>query len=165
MKNNAYIYGGLALAGAALTIALIHYFNQKKGSDSGWIKPAEGRLTSPVGIRIDPLTGNKIESHNGQDIALVMNTPIRDARDGMVISTTPTTAGGNQVIVQHNNGWRTGYAHLNSVVVKTGQHVKQGDIIAYSGNTGSHTTGPHLHFTMKDAQGNTLDPRDYVYTS
>ena len=71
--------------------------------------------------------------------------------------------GGNQLIIRHDNGFMTGYAHLTKALVKKGDKVKQGDYVAMSGNTGS-STGPHLHFTMKDKAGNWVDPAKAVYS-
>ncbi len=166
MKKEVYIFGGLALVGVTLATLIVL---KKKGKislpGSEWVKPVEGKLTSPVGVRVDPVTGLKTETHNGQDIAVPIGTSVKAPKAGVIKSTTPTDAGGNQVIMVHNNGWFSGFAHLSKALVKPGQVVKQGEAIALSGNTGSHTTGAHLHYTMKDAKGQLLDPRNYVYKS
>ncbi len=165
MNKNYYIYGGIALVGVTLTILIIR---EKQGNGSllakEWIKPVDGRLTSPVGMRVDPVTKKQNVSHNGQDIAVPIGTKVKAPRDGEILNTNSSDAGGNQVVMVHNNGWFSGFAHLSKVLVSAGQKVKQGEIIALSGNTGRHTTGAHLHYTMKDEKGNTLDPRKYVYT-
>jgi murein DD-endopeptidase MepM/ murein hydrolase activator NlpD len=65
------------------------------------------------------------------------------------------------VTITHANGFQSGYAHLSEQLVKAGQKVKQGDIIAKSGNTG-RSTGAHLHFTLR-YNGIALDPQQYLY--
>jgi murein DD-endopeptidase MepM/ murein hydrolase activator NlpD len=77
---------------------------------------------------------------------------------GTVISVFTTDGGGLSLILQHPNGWRTGYAHLNRVLVAMGEEVIQGEVIAEVGNTG-RSTGPHLHFTMRNASGQYVDPQ------
>lgn len=154
----------LSLTGAALVLTGIVIVVKAKGKGSGgWIKPVTGPLTSGFGLRKDPLNSSVIQGHNGQDIGVPANTPVKNPYPGSVVDTTPTTDGGNQVIIKHNNGWFTGYAHLNKVLVTKGQTLKKGQVFALSGNTGAHTTAPHLHFTMTDPQGNKKDPKLYVY--
>lgn len=167
MKLDYIVYGGLGLVGITATVLLVRHFRKTgTGSSSGpttWIKPVEGPLTSGVGQRVDPVSKKTIQTHNGQDIAVSVGTPVKAPADGTITSTTASEAGGNQIVMVHNNGWFTGYAHLSQVKVFKGQKVKQGQVIALSGATGAHITGPHLHFTMKDAKGTTLDPKKYVY--
>lgn len=169
MKKEHAIIGGIAVVGIVLTFLIIKKtFGKKiaKSLDIGdWMKPVEGKLTSGFGLRKDPLNPSKTEGHNGQDIAVPMGTPVRAPAAGTIKNTTPTTEGGKQVIMVHDNGWFTGYAHLSEVLVKPGQKVKKGDIIAHSGNSGAHTTGAHLHFTMTDPKGVKVDPKKYVYTA
>lgn len=165
MKTTYYIYGGMLVAGITLTILIVrHHRTGAVILGPSWLKPVEGRLTSPVGLRVDPVTGKQNASHNGQDIAVPIGTEVKAPRAGEIKSTTPSTEGGNQVIMVHNNGWFSGFAHLSKVLVKPGQKVKQGEVIALSGNTGARTTGAHLHYTLKDEKGTILDPRKYVYT-
>jgi len=89
--------------------------------------------------------------HNGIDLAAQIGTPVKAALSGTVIGTSNTDAVrgcysfGKWVMVKHNNGLSTMYAHLSQVVVSQGQSVGTGSVIAYSGETG-YATGPHLHF-------------------
>ena len=165
MKTEHIVYGSLAVVGTISAILLIRHFT-KSGEIiiTTWIKPVEGKLTSGVGKRIDPVSGKTVQTHNGQDIAVPIGTPVKAPADATVSSTASNDAGGKQIVLVHKNGWFTGYAHLSDVKVQKGQTVKQGQVIALSGNTGARTTGPHLHFTMKDEKGTTLDPKKYVYT-
>jgi murein DD-endopeptidase MepM/ murein hydrolase activator NlpD len=87
----------------------------------------------------------------GIDIGLVMNTPIVATRDGVVqaVNIDNRRSGyGVHVIIAHDNGYESTYAHLDSASVSTGQVVSQGDLIGLSGNTG-RSTGPHLHFEIR----------------
>lgn len=126
-----------------------------------FLMPVTGRISSGFGYRIDPLT-NQGSGHNGIDIAVPIDTPVLAPMDGEVISRYSNSLGGVQLIVKHPNGWKTGYAHLNKYGnFKVGDTFKQGDVIAYTGNSGSHTTGAHLHFTLTDPKGTKRDPEHY----
>jgi murein DD-endopeptidase MepM/ murein hydrolase activator NlpD len=122
--------------------------------------PVQGRLSSKFGTRIHPITG--VESfHNGIDIAAPTGTPVYAPADGVVEGTSNTTKGGLQMVLRHNNGMKTGYAHLSKRIATLGDRVKRGDIIAEVGNTGA-STGPHLHFTVTDTMGKKVDPLTYL---
>lgn len=96
--------------------------------------------------------------HNGIDFRASVGTKIRAALSGTVIGTGNTDqypgcySYGKWVLIRHNNGLTTLYAHLSLIRVKEGQHVGTGDVIGYSGNTG-YSTGPHLHFTVYASDG------------
>lgn len=91
------------------------------------------------------------KGHNGMDFGASIGTPIKSALTGTVLGAgnTDTARGcysfGKWVMIKHNNGLNTMYAHLSQINVSTGQSVATGDIIGYSGETG-YATGPHLHF-------------------
>jgi murein DD-endopeptidase MepM/ murein hydrolase activator NlpD len=142
----------LALAGVVV------YLVRKKMSTWSW--PIKGQIKSPFGERIHPITGVK-SGHNGIDIAAPIGTDIQAPADGTVKSIYTHESGGKSLILEHDGGWRTGYAHLNSYSVSVGQKVRQGDVIAQTGNTGA-STGPHLHFTMTSSAGEKVDPVKYL---
>lgn len=79
---------------------------------------------------------------------------------GVVIaaSNNPNSGAGKNVTIRHANGTQTIYFHLSEVKVRWMQRVKQGQVIGKTGNTGTQTTGPHLHFAVKNKQGTFLDP-------
>jgi murein DD-endopeptidase MepM/ murein hydrolase activator NlpD len=105
------------------------------------------RFTSGYGMRTDPITG-QWRMHSGIDIANAIGTPIGAARSGRVVHVEANSGNyGNLVIVDHGDGFRTLYAHLNSFSVGNGQWVTTGDLIGRIGNTG-RSTGPHLHFSV-----------------
>lgn len=96
--------------------------------------------------------------HNGTDFGVPIGTKVKSALSGTVVATGNTDAfsgcysWGKWVLVKHNNGLTTLYAHLSSILVSSGQTVETGETIALSGNTG-YSTGPHLHFTLYASQG------------
>jgi len=91
----------------------------------------------------------KTKFHNGIDFRASIGTPIYAAEDGEVfaVGNNGRVQYGKLVVIKHNNNLATLYAHLSRQIVKTGNFVKRGDIIGYSGNTG-YSTGPHIHFTV-----------------
>jgi len=94
-----------------------------------------------------------IHGRNGIDFGIPVGTPIKSAAAGtVIISRAGSWNGGygTYVVVKHNNGTQTLYAHNSSNAVVVGERVNQGEVIAYSGNTGK-STGPHLHFEVRGA--------------
>jgi len=93
--------------------------------------------------------------HNGTDFRAAMDTPVKAVLGGEVIAVNTKAAYmcqyGRWVLIKHNNGLTTLYAHLDIVKVKKGQEVNTGDLIAYSGDSG-YSTGPHLHLTTYASQ-------------
>ncbi|MEX0909770.1 MAG: peptidoglycan DD-metalloendopeptidase family protein [Candidatus Paceibacterota bacterium] len=96
--------------------------------------------------------------HNGIDLGVGIGTSVSSANSGVVVATgdtdlvCPNASYGRWVLVRHNNGLSTLYAHLSQVSVSQGQTVARGETIAYSGNTG-YSTGPHLHFSVYASDG------------
>lgn len=142
----------LYVAGAVGTAALaILYFSR-------WMKvqPVKGTITSRFGQRAAPTSGAST-THNGTDIAVPVGTSVRSPWAGKVTSIMTNNAGGLQMVITHYNGYKTGYAHLSKTLSNIGDVVMAGQVIALSGNTGN-TTGPHLHFTLTNPQGEKIDP-------
>lgn len=113
-------------------------------------------VTSSFGTRKDP-KGGKTQFHNGIDLHAPSGTPVLAPADG-IAHTSISPEGGNQLVITHDNGYKTGYAHLSTRAVSEGQKVKKGQLVAYSGNSGIHTTAPHLHFTLTNKEGRKIDP-------
>jgi murein DD-endopeptidase MepM/ murein hydrolase activator NlpD len=96
--------------------------------------------------------------HNGVDFRSSIGTKIQAALTGTIMGTGNTDSQrgcysyGKWILVKHNNGLSTLYAHLSYISVRKGQNVSTGDVIGFSGNTG-YSTGPHLHFTVYASQG------------
>lgn len=162
MKGNGTI---LLIGGSA---ALLLYFLSRDNTGTALppmpvikllYRPVPGKITQAFGPRKHPVTGEP-DNHNGIDLAAPIGTPVLAPAAGRVKSIYSNTAGGKQLIVEHN-GFTTGYAHLSAYSVTVGQTVAAGQVIAKSGNTGN-TTGPHLHFTLRDGKGLLTDPAKYL---
>jgi murein DD-endopeptidase MepM/ murein hydrolase activator NlpD len=125
--------------------------------------PAYGPITSPFGMRFHPIL-HVWKLHDGTDFGIACGTQVRAARSGTVESTYFNAGYGNRVIISH--GWldgasmATSYNHLTRWIVHPGQHVKAGQLIAYSGTTG-YSTGCHLHF-MVYRNGTAVNPINYL---
>jgi hypothetical protein len=124
-------------------------------------------LTSPFGMRTHPIYGTQ-KMHAGIDLAAEEGTPILAALDGVVsekgLSGSLTSGYGYYIAVKHNDGSvsETFYAHLRELPdIAVGTPVKAGQVIASMGTTGG-STGPHLHFEVKDAGGNVIDPESVM---
>ncbi len=125
--------------------------------------PSRGRVTSPFGERKNPLSG-KLGFHRGVDFKAATGATVVAAGDGVVEAATTRyqsdTSWGTIVIVDHGNGIKTFYSHLDSLSVTAGQRVRAGDTIGGAGSTGK-VTGPHLHFEVWQ-EGTPVDPFDYI---
>ncbi len=98
--------------------------------------------------------------HIGLDIDAEMWDPIVAAASGVVVFAEWGGGYGNLVIVEHDDGWRTYYAHLSEIVAEVGQQVRQGELVGGAGTTG-YSTGPHLHFEIR-YQGRPVDPHVHL---
>lgn len=118
--------------------------------------------SSSYGWRIDPFNGNKA-FHEGLDFSAAEGTPIYAAAGGIVTTAERTADYGNIVKVDHGSGLETRYAHASKLMVKVGDRVEKGQIVALVGTTG-RSTGAHLHYEIR-LNGNALDPRKYLKAS
>jgi len=122
---------------------------------SGW-------LSSYYGLRTDPFTGRK-EYHKGLDFAGKMGSDVVAVAAGVVTWAGKRFGYGNLVEINHGNGYTTRYGHSKKVLVKVGDTVKKGQVIARMGSTG-RSTGPHVHFEVR-RNGKTVDPINYIQAS
>ncbi len=123
------------------------------------IWPVRGLVTSGYGYRVSPITGQR-EMHEGLDIAAPYGTPIMATADGVVSFVGPLGNFGNVVFISHGYGVATLYAHTSTIVVKEGQPVKRGQIIACIGTSG-WATGPHVLYEVL-VNGAPVDPLRYI---
>lgn len=121
--------------------------------------PAEGKVTSPFGIRMHPIF-NKLHFHTGIDIANNIFTPIQAVQSGLIKFAGIRGGYGKCIIIDHGLGWSTTYAHLSKILVKRGTYVGAGVVIGLMGESGL-TTGPHLHFELS-YKGKHLNPLPYL---
>jgi murein DD-endopeptidase MepM/ murein hydrolase activator NlpD len=123
------------------------------------IWPVRGWVTSGFGPRVSPFT-EKPAWHDGLDIGASPNAPVQAPAQGRVISVSFDPKMGNHVKIDHGYGIETVYGHLAKPLVKEGQRVKRGDVVALVGSTGL-STGPHLHYMVKK-NGQALDPTKFI---
>jgi|GEM_PF-1008191 len=123
------------------------------------ITPANGWLTSNYGTRHSPFSGETM-MHQGIDIGAREGSPVFATADGKVEFSGNSKTFGNIVIIQHDFGIRTKYAHNSKLTVRTGQRVKRGQKIALVGTTG-RSTGPHLHYEVW-VNNQPVNPANYL---
>lgn len=131
-----------------------------ESTPSEW--PVRGQVSSGVGPRLDPWTGEP-EFHAGLDIPERPGTPVRAPADGTVDFSGSRKGGGQVVVLDHGQGIVTKYAHLSRIHVQKGQTVRKGEEIATVGNTGK-STSPHLHYELR-LNGIPIDPRRQLLQS
>ncbi len=129
-------------------------------------------VTSPFGMRQDPMDKNKQQMHKGIDIRAKHDDVLATENGGKVVAVNhnTNTGGGKSVTVEYGRAdgskVQTTYMHLDNIAVKVGDEVKSGQKLGVSGNTGTRTTGEHLHFGVKtiSADGKTrdVDPASYL---
>ena len=116
-------------------------------------------ITSPYGIRIHPVFGAS-KFHNGIDLAANYEN-VYSVMDGVVTETGwDNKGGGNYIKIKHFDRFETAYLHLSEIYYRVGEFVKAGFIIAKSGNSGN-STGPHLHFSVKEF-GQNINPTHFL---
>jgi len=119
------------------------------------IWPTHGWLSSSMGNRADPFTGEK-DFHPGLDISADKGDPVYATADGKVVNASAAGNYGNLVILDHGYGLETRYGHLSAFKVELGQTVKRGDLVGLVGSTG-RATSSHLHYEVR-ANGRILNP-------
>jgi len=130
-------------------------------SGQGWARPAAGRITSPYGWRIHPIS-KTWRLHTGTDYSASCGTPTYSASSGKVTYAGPNGSFGNFILIDHGSGVSTAYAHIQDggILVSLGQKVTAGKLIAKAGTTGG-STGCHTHFEVR-VNGVTTDPPAFL---
>lgn len=128
-------------------------------SNGSWPVPGYTRVSSPFGYRIHPILGVK-KMHTGIDIPAPTGSPVVSVDNGTVISSGVQGGYGNTVMIRHDNGLVSLYAHNSQLVVSAGQRVEKGQVIAKIGSSG-RSTGPHLHFEIR-VNGTAQNPINYL---
>jgi murein DD-endopeptidase MepM/ murein hydrolase activator NlpD len=124
------------------------------------IWPVQGPITSPYGARRDPFNEGVGEFHTGVDIGVPPGTPVHATAAGTVVFAGWSNVYGNQVIVAAGGGLDTMYGHNEEILVRPGQQVSKGQVLALSGSTG-WSTGPHVHYEI-DRNGQPVNPDAYL---
>jgi len=135
--------------------------NSKKSSRNNTIAPIDGKISisSGFGERVHPIK-KTLDFHKGIDIRANVGDNIRAVSNGTVIEATNEKTYGNFIRIEHNNKIQTIYAHCSKILVRPGQKVSKGDLIAKVGATGA-VLGPHLHFEVLDNYKH-IDPMNYL---
>ena len=154
------VYAAMTLSGKTIRVYryvvagthVAEYFNgQGQSVRKALLRtPIDGaRLTSGFGMRMHPILGYST-MHRGIDFGAATGTPILAAGDGVVEQVGPHAGYGNFVLLRHNATYETAYAHMSRFAagIKSGMHVRQGQVIGYVGATGL-ATGPHLHYEVR----------------
>ncbi len=151
-------YASLTLSGVTLRLyrfedhsGLVDYYNEKGQSVRKALlrTPVDGaRISSGFGMRNHPVLGFS-KMHKGVDFATPIGTPVYAAGDGVVEKAGPWSSYGNYLRIRHTDSYATAYGHLSGYArgMHAGSRARQGQVVAYSGNTG-RTTGPHLHYEV-----------------
>ncbi|NCA85100.1 MAG: M23 family metallopeptidase [Clostridia bacterium] len=120
------------------------------------------RLSSFFGYRMDPFY-KVMKHHEGVDFSAPVGTDIYATGDGVVVEVDASRRGyGNSVMIDHGFGYSTFYAHCSKIIVKRGQQIKRGQVIAKVGNTGK-STAPHLHYEVHK-NSRPIDPINYFFS-
>jgi len=145
----------------------IHTNTKATKQESKMVNEQNAKLKTPVSDLICPLKGsitntlNFKKRHYAIDIASKTGNPIKSIYKGTVVLAEWTNSTGFVMIIQHSNSMISVYKHNSKLNKKVGDVVKAGDIIAFVGNTGEFTTGPHLHFEIWQ-KGIPLDPQKVI---
>ncbi len=121
-----------------------------------------GWLSSYFGLRTDPFTGRRAH-HNGIDFAGKFDSDIVSVAAGVVTYAGKRSGYGRLVEINHGNGYSTRYGHAHKILVKVGDTIKKGQLIAKMGSSG-RSTGPHVHFEVL-YNGRAVNPKKYIHAS
>ncbi|NDU92073.1 MAG: M23 family metallopeptidase [Ferrovum sp.] len=158
-KQGTIAYATMTLGGKAYTLYRytnpngdVDYLDARGRSAKSLLMktPVDGaRISSGFGMRFHPILGYT-RMHQGVDFAVPVGTPVMAAGAGVIQFDGVERGYGNFLVIRHNQEYTTAYAHLSRFApgIHVGAHVRQGQIVAYSGNTGL-TTGPHLHYEVR----------------
>jgi len=135
-KKNIPAEGNLL---TAINHLLNRFINSSQVEDVYFIYPIQGFISK--GFKPD-------DGHNGIDFVVKENTPVYCSAGGYVVFANYTVQYGYVIIINHAQGYVSKYKHCSLLVKKEGDFVNQGELIALSGNSGTETTGPHLHFEI-----------------
>jgi murein DD-endopeptidase MepM/ murein hydrolase activator NlpD len=131
-------------------------------ADAPSMWPIEGPVTSSFGEREDPFNGEGA-FHSGIDISAPYGSPVRATADGEVSDAAMGAGYGREVVLNHGHDVMTVYGHLSAIAVMPGQHVTEGQVIGYVGQSG-RSTGPHLHYEVR-LHNVPVNPHKYLRTT
>ena len=160
MNKTEYIYENMETMDEKYEIFVerAHQFKLRFSSTPS-IRPLYGRIMSRYGWRSHPVNGRR-RFHKGIDIASWTGAPIQATADGIVEYAGWSRTFGYVVVIDHDYGYRTVYAHCSQIIAAKGDLVKKGQVVAQVGSTGL-STGPHLHYEVRKWR-KSLDPLAYL---
>ena len=144
---------------ASYEIAMLLRRSQYTGTVGALIKPIDASFGSGFGMRMHPILG-RMRMHSGVDMGAPAGTPIHAAGNGLVVYSSWKNGYGYTVTLDHGSGLATLYAHCSSLLVRVGETVSRGQVIARVGSTGL-STGNHVHFEVRE-HGDPVDPIPYI---
>jgi murein DD-endopeptidase MepM/ murein hydrolase activator NlpD len=124
------------------------------------VRPVHGEVTSAFGWRRDPFT-HKMKFHQGVDLRAAYGQEVQAASKGIVVFSGDQGGYGTSVVVEHQDGTRTRYAHLSASVVRKGDQVGAGEPVGRAGRSG-RATGTHLHFEVIGRDGRRVEPHQWA---
>jgi len=142
----------------ALQFLMVNRQLENDLTPSGW-PVRKGWISSRYGERNDPFSGQRVR-HNGLDFAGIRGTDVLSVASGVVVWSGNRSGFGKTVEIDHGNGYRTRYAHNESLLVTPGTHVTAGQLIAKMGSSG-RSSAPHLHFEVLQ-NGIAVNPAKFV---
>ncbi|MEL7148921.1 MAG: M23 family metallopeptidase [Bacteroidota bacterium] len=145
---------------AATLVLLLVAGADAQNKPTGLPIKGDAEVTSDFGMRKHP--DKKVRQfHRGIDLRAEMRTPLYATADGTVSETQFSDKGyGIKLVIDHAEGYQTLFSHLADIIVKKGEKIKKGDLIAYTGNSGQ-SKGPHLHYEIKK-DGKFVDPKPLI---
>jgi murein DD-endopeptidase MepM/ murein hydrolase activator NlpD len=125
-----------------------------------FVKPVSGSVSSDFGWRRDPFTG-RAKFHQGVDLKAAYGQDVQAAGKGTVVFSGEQGGYGTSVVIEHQDGTRTRYAHLSATLVEKGDRVGAGEPVGRAGRSG-RATGTHLHFEVIGPDGKRLPPQQWA---
>ena len=145
---------------AAVAVTPVAAFTEMHEPAAHIVRPVEGEVTSAFGWRRDPFT-NRMKFHQGVDLRAAYGQEVQAAGAGQVVFSGEQGGYGTSVVVEHQDGTRTRYAHLSAVLVRKGDQVGAGEPVGRAGKSG-RATGTHLHFEVIGRDGRRVAPQQWA---
>ncbi|MBD0336379.1 MAG: M23 family metallopeptidase [Cyanobacteria bacterium Co-bin13] len=144
----------------ALEETLAKEADREAAFPSGWPLQGKAEISSEFGLRRNPFGGSRYEMHQGLDFRGPIGRPVYATAEGQVMVASAGNGYGKHIVINHDYGYETLYAHLSDFNVEAGDKVRRGDLIGFLGNTG-RSSGPHLHYGVY-RDGQPVNPRYYL---
>ncbi len=160
-KMEVKILGGALASLIFIFLGVTHFVGSMNSRQEMFsVPPTNGRITTLFGQTINPITGKEGRFHTGIDIENKMGTPIIATAPGEVMVAQYGALYGLFIEIYHQDDYKTRYTNLSKIGMKIGQHVQQGDVIGWLGNSGK-STKPHLHYEIL-REGILVDPLKFI---